>query len=76
MRSITQRSLPIPDPLGVLRLAILGRDAALAERLAVLAAVIRTVGKQRLWPELAVSAGRRDPIDQCQQLVMSLWYAA
>ena len=24
MRSITQRSLPSPDPLGVLRLAILG----------------------------------------------------
>ncbi len=31
-------------------------------------AVIRPVGEQRLWPELGVSSGRRDAIDERQQL--------
>ncbi len=44
------------------------RDAALAECLAMLAAVIRPVGEQRLWPELAVSTRRWDAIDERQQL--------
>ena len=34
----------------------------------MLAAVIGPVGKQRLWPELAVSAGWRDPIDERDEL--------
>ncbi len=34
----------------------------------MLAAVIRPVGEQCLWPELAVSAGRRDPINERDEL--------
>ena len=54
MRSITQRSLPNPEPWLVLRLAIRGVIPRSRSAVAVLAAVIRPVGEQRLWPELPV----------------------
>lgn len=45
-----------------------GCDTALFERLTVLSAVIGTVSEQRLGPELPVATGRRDAINQRDQL--------
>jgi hypothetical protein len=44
------------------------QQATSQERFAVFAAVVGAVGKQRSGPELAVSAGRWDAIDERQQL--------
>ncbi len=57
-----------PRPVGGIAFGDSGRDAPCAERLAVLAAVICPVGEQRLWPELAVNAGWRDPIHERDEL--------
>jgi len=43
-------------------------DAALAQRLAVAAAVVCAVGEQRLGAELAVASGRRDPVHEREKL--------
>ena len=68
MRSITQRFFAEPRPVGGVAFGDPRRDVAFAERVAMLAAVIRPVGEQRLRPELAVNAGWRDPINERDEL--------
>lgn len=46
----------------------LGGDPALPEFIAVLAAVVGSIGEQRFWSELAVAARRRDTIHELGEL--------